>query len=48
MHRLIILSQLFGFKDNAYYRDVLVLFAFIAGFGVMVIATVWLRVRERR
>ncbi|EIN07867.1 hypothetical protein PUNSTDRAFT_69957 [Punctularia strigosozonata HHB-11173 SS5] len=44
----LIMKTLFGFQDNAYYRDVLVLFAFIAGFGVMIIGTVWLRVRERR
>lgn len=40
--------KLFGSGANNYYRDVLVLFAFIAGFGIAVIATVWLRVRERR
>ena len=40
--------QLFGFGANNYYRDVLVLFAFIAGFGVGVIFVVWLKVRERR
>jgi len=33
---------------NNYYRDVLVLFAFIAGFGIAVIAVVWFKVRERR
>ena len=33
---------------NNYYRDVLVLFAFIAGFGSCVIGVVWLKVRERR
>ncbi|KAF7359175.1 Abc transporter [Mycena sanguinolenta] len=44
----LIMNLLFGFGDNNYYRDVLVLFAFIAGFGVGVIVIVWLRVRERR
>ena len=33
---------------NNYYRDVLVLFAYIAGFGVGVIVAVWFNVRERR
>ena len=41
-------AQLFGFGSNNYYRDVLVLFAFIAGFGLMVIFVVWFKVRERR
>ena len=40
--------QLFGFGENNYYRDVLVLFAYIAGFAVGVIFVVWLKVRERR
>lgn len=42
------LEQLFGFGSNNYYRDVLVLFAYIAGFGLGVIGAVWLKVRERR
>lgn len=42
------LHQLFGFGVNNYYRDVLVHFAFIAGFGICVIAVVYLKVRERR
>ncbi|KAI0062057.1 hypothetical protein BV25DRAFT_1825918 [Artomyces pyxidatus] len=42
----LIMNLLFGFGDNNYYRDVLVLFAFIAGFGVGVIGIVWFRVRE--
>ena len=42
------LAQLFGFGANSYYRDVLVLFAFIAGFGLGVIFVVWAKVRERR
>ncbi|KAI0781450.1 ABC transporter [Trametes elegans] len=44
----LIMQTLFGFGQNNYYRDVLVLFAFIAGFGVGVIFVVWLKVRERR
>jgi hypothetical protein len=41
-------NKLFGFGMNNYYRDVLVLFAFIAGLGIAVIAVVWFKVRERR
>ncbi|KAH7890070.1 ABC-2 type transporter-domain-containing protein [Phlebopus sp. FC_14] len=44
----LIMQLLFGFGLNNYYRDVLVLFAFIAGFGVGVIGVVWLKVREKR
>jgi len=44
----LIMQLLFGFGLNNYYRDVLVLFAFIAGFGIGVIGVVWLKVRERR
>jgi len=44
----LIMNLLFGFGPNNYYRDVLVLFAFIAGFGVSLIAVVWWAVRERR
>ncbi|KAG1819763.1 uncharacterized protein BJ212DRAFT_1342871 [Suillus subaureus] len=44
----LIMQLLFGFGLNNYYRDILVLFAFIAGLGVAVIAMVWLKVRERR
>ncbi|KAF8894767.1 ABC transporter [Infundibulicybe gibba] len=44
----LIMNTLFGFGANNYYRDVLVLFAYIAGFAVGVIGVVWLRVKERR
>ncbi|OSX64901.1 hypothetical protein POSPLADRAFT_1064969 [Postia placenta MAD-698-R-SB12] len=44
----LIMETLFGFGEKNYYRDVLVLFAFIAGFGLMVIGAVWIRFRERR
>lgn len=42
------MELLFGFDPNAYYRDVLVLFAFIAGLGLLVIGMVWYKVREQR
>lgn len=45
---LFVPSQLFGFGDNNYYRDVLVLVAYILGFGFGVIGIVWFKVRERR
>ncbi|PIL30681.1 ATP-binding cassette transporter [Ganoderma sinense ZZ0214-1] len=44
----LIMQTLFGFGANNYYRDVLVLFAFIAGFGLGVVFVVWAKVRERR
>ncbi|KAH9857541.1 hypothetical protein C2E23DRAFT_804715 [Lenzites betulinus] len=44
----LIMQTLFGFGKNNYYRDVLVLFAYIAGFAVGVVFVVWLKVRERR
>ncbi|KAI0648383.1 ABC transporter [Trametes meyenii] len=44
----LIMQKLFGFGENNYYRDVLVLFAYIVGFAVGVIFVVWLKVRERR
>ncbi|KAG6333232.1 hypothetical protein ID866_5855 [Astraeus odoratus] len=44
----VILQLLFGFALDSYYRDVLVLFAFIAAFGLAVIGVVWYKVRERR
>ncbi|KAF9009506.1 hypothetical protein BDQ17DRAFT_1348227 [Cyathus striatus] len=44
----LIMNLLFGFGTNNYYRDVLVLFAFIAGFGLGVIGVVWFKLRERR
>ncbi|KAH9992457.1 hypothetical protein BJV77DRAFT_1060460 [Russula vinacea] len=44
----LIMHLLFGFDANNYYRDVLVLFAFIAGFGAGVVAVVWIWVRETR
>ncbi|KAI0042833.1 hypothetical protein FA95DRAFT_513015 [Auriscalpium vulgare] len=44
----LIMNLLFGFGDKNYYRDVLVLFAFIAGFGAGVIGVVWFKMRETR
>ncbi|KAI0692220.1 hypothetical protein BC835DRAFT_1508901 [Cytidiella melzeri] len=44
----LIMNLLFGFGSNNYYRDVLVLFAFIAGFGSGVILVVYFKARERR
>ncbi|OCF43567.1 hypothetical protein I317_02585 [Kwoniella heveanensis CBS 569] len=44
----IIMQTLFGFGLNNYYRDVLVLFAFIAGFGVILVGVVVYLLRERR
>lgn len=41
------LWQLFGF-GNFYYRDVLVLFAFLVGYLVLTILGVLLLLRERR
>lgn len=44
----VIQDTLFGFKMSAYYRDVLVLFGFIAGTGLLLIFTVVFFLRERR
>ncbi|KAF6758758.1 ABC transporter [Ephemerocybe angulata] len=44
----LIMQLLFGFGLNNYYRDVLILFGFIAGFGLGVIGVVFFFVRERR
>ncbi|WVF69150.1 hypothetical protein IAT40_003925 [Kwoniella sp. CBS 6097] len=44
----IIMQTLFGFGLDNYYRDVLVLFAFIAGFGVILVGIVVYFLRERR
>ncbi|KDR81917.1 hypothetical protein GALMADRAFT_240228 [Galerina marginata CBS 339.88] len=44
----LIMNLLFGFGDNNYYRDVLILVGFIIGFGASVIGIVWFNVRERR
>ncbi|WWC70728.1 uncharacterized protein I206_104679 [Kwoniella pini CBS 10737] len=44
----IIMQTLFGFGMDNYYRDVLVLFAFIAGFAILLVMTVVYLLRERR
>jgi len=44
----IIMQTLFGFDLGNYYRDVLVLFAYIAGFSLLLVATVVYILRERR
>ncbi|KAG9036166.1 hypothetical protein FRB95_009740 [Tulasnella sp. JGI-2019a] len=44
----LIMNLLFGFGANNYYRDVLVLFGFVAGFGVLLVLSVGLLLRERR
>ncbi|GAA5976278.1 hypothetical protein JCM5350_001403 [Sporobolomyces pararoseus] len=45
---VVIMETLFGFKFSAYYRDVLVLFGFIAGFAVLVVGSVVFKLRELR
>ncbi|KZO95147.1 hypothetical protein CALVIDRAFT_555853 [Calocera viscosa TUFC12733] len=44
----LIMNLLFGFGDGNYYRDVLVLFAFIGAFGIALVGAVWFRLRETR
>ncbi|GAA6023398.1 hypothetical protein JCM11491_006458 [Sporobolomyces phaffii] len=45
---VVIMETLFGFKFSSYYRDVLVLFGFIAGFALMVVGAVVYKLRELR
>jgi energy-coupling factor transporter ATP-binding protein EcfA2 len=44
----LIMNILFGFDEKNYYRDVLVLFAYIVAFAASVLAVVWIWVRETR
>jgi ABC-type multidrug transport system ATPase subunit len=44
----LIMNLLFGFDEKNYYRDVLVLCAYILGFAASVLAVVWIWVRETR
>ncbi|KAL8278009.1 hypothetical protein RQP46_009641 [Phenoliferia psychrophenolica] len=44
----LIMDILFGFKPDGYYRDVLILFGFVGGFGLLLISTVVYRLKERR
>lgn len=43
-----IMNLLFGFVDSAYYRDVLVLVAWIVGYALMLLAAVYWKLKERR
>lgn len=43
-----IMHSLFGFGESNYYRNVLVLFGWIAGFGLLLILTVFYFLREKR
>lgn len=45
---VVIMETLFGFKFSGYYRDVLVLFGFIAGFAIVLVSAVVFRLREVR
>jgi len=45
---VVIMKLLFGFDTNAYYRDALVLFAFIAGFTVIGFVALFVKLKERR
>ncbi|KAF8333578.1 uncharacterized protein EI90DRAFT_3052451 [Cantharellus anzutake] len=45
---VVIMQLLFGFKIDSYYRDVLVLFAFLAGFSGLLFLVIILWFRERR
>lgn len=44
----LIMETLFGFDERNYYRNVLVLFGWIAGFGLLLIGTVFWVLREKR
>jgi len=44
----VIMDTIFGFKPDAYYRDVLVLFAFLMGFALALVTTVVVKLRELR
>ncbi|CAE7207667.1 unnamed protein product [Rhizoctonia solani] len=44
----LIMGLLFGFGENNYYRDVLILFAWIIGLGAGVVGMVYWRLREVR
>lgn len=42
------MNILFGFRQDAYYRDVLILFAWLLGFLLILIFTVFYVMREIR
>lgn len=44
----LIMETLFGFNPNNYYRDVLVLFAFIVGWATLLVVAVHFRLQESR
>lgn len=44
----LIMQTLFGFNESNYYRNVLVLFGWIAGFALLLIGTVFFILREKR
>jgi hypothetical protein len=44
----LIMDTLFGFGLGHYYRNVLVLFAFIAGYGALLVGVVWFWLKESR
>ncbi|KAK4684731.1 hypothetical protein P7C73_g5437, partial [Tremellales sp. Uapishka_1] len=48
INAVVIMQTLFGFDLGNYYRDVLVLFAFIAGFAVLLVGVVIFVLREKR
>lgn len=44
----LIMETLFGFNPSHYYRDVLVLFAFLAAYSGLLLLVVWFWLRESR
>ncbi|ORX40047.1 hypothetical protein BD324DRAFT_616077 [Kockovaella imperatae] len=48
INAVVIMQTLFGFDLSHYYRDVLVLFAFVAGFAILLVGAVVFILRERR
>lgn len=44
----LIMETLFGFNPGNYYRDVLVLFAFIVGWAMLLVVAVHFRLQESR
>ncbi|KAJ9112366.1 hypothetical protein QFC19_000786 [Naganishia cerealis] len=44
----LIMETLFGFDSSHYYRDVLILFAFLAGYSGILVLTVWYWLKESR
>lgn len=44
----LIMETLFGFNASHYYRDVLVLFAYLAGYSALLLYVVWFWLKEAR